>query len=117
MLLELFYQYHCHYDKFDAWKASIKFGAHWVRVQITQSGHCVKSVRIPRYSGPCFPAFWLNTERYGVASLRIQSECGKIRIRITPNKDTFDAVGVFPELPTRVTSLNCLLHMLGKMKL
>ena len=31
-------------------------------------------------SGPYFPAFELNTERYFV-SLRIQSECGKIRTR------------------------------------
>ena len=30
------------------------------------------------FSGPYFPAFGLNTERYEV-SLRIQSECGKIR--------------------------------------
>ena len=30
------------------------------------------------FSGPYFPAFGLNTERYGV-SHRIQSECGKIR--------------------------------------
>ena len=32
------------------------------------------------FSGPCFPVFELNTERYGV-SLRIPSECGKIRTR------------------------------------
>ena len=32
------------------------------------------------FSGPYFPAFRLNTERYFV-SLRIQSECGKIRTR------------------------------------
>ena len=32
------------------------------------------------FSGPHFPAFGLNTERYEV-SLRIQSECGKIRTR------------------------------------
>ena len=32
------------------------------------------------FSGPYFPAFGLNTERYGV-SLCIQSECGKIRTR------------------------------------
>ena len=32
------------------------------------------------FSGPYFPAFGLNTERY-FASLRIQSECGKIRTR------------------------------------
>ena len=28
--------------------------------------HCVKSVRIRSYSGPHFPAFGLNMERYGV---------------------------------------------------
>ena len=39
-------------------------------------------------SGPCFPAFELNTERYSV-SLCIQSECGKIRTRKTPYLDTF----------------------------
>ena len=32
------------------------------------------------FSGPYFPAFGLNTKRYGV-SLRIQSECGKIQNR------------------------------------
>ena len=53
--------------------------------------HCIKSVRIRSYSGPYFTAFGLNTERYE-ESLRIQSECGKIRARITPNKDTFHAV-------------------------
>ena len=37
---------------------------------------------IRSYSGPYFPAFGLNTERYKV-SLRIQSECKKIRTRIT----------------------------------
>ena len=39
--------------------------------------------KVPKYgviSGPYFPAFGLNTERYEV-SLRIQSECGKIRTR------------------------------------
>ena len=42
-------------------------------------------------SGPYFPAFGLNTERYSVA-LRFQSECGKIRSRKTPYLDTFQAV-------------------------
>ena len=51
----------------------------------------IKSVRIWSYSGPYFPTFRLNTERYGV-SLRIQSECGKIQARITPNTDTFHTV-------------------------
>ena len=50
--------------------------------------HWVKSVRIRSYCGPYFPAFRLNTEIYFV-SLCIQSECGKIRTRITPNTDTF----------------------------
>ena len=44
--------------------------------------HYVKSVSIRSYSGPHFPAFGLN----------IQSECGKMQTRITPNTDTFHAV-------------------------
>ena len=53
--------------------------------------HCVKNVRIRRYSGPHFPTFGMNTERYGV-TLRIHSKCGKMRTRITPNTDTFYTV-------------------------
>ena len=54
--------------------------------------HCIKSVRIWSYSGSYFPAFRrLNTDRYGV-SLRIQSKCGKMWTRITPNKDIFYSV-------------------------
>ena len=55
--------------------------------------HCVKSVPIGSYSGLHFPEFGVNTERYGL-SLRIQSELGKMRTRITPNMDTFYAVVV-----------------------
>ena len=51
----------------------------------------MKSVRFRSFSGPYFSAFELNTERYSV-SLRIQSECGKIRTKKTPNTDTFHAV-------------------------
>ena len=47
----------------------------------------MKSVRIRSYSGSYFLAFGLDKERYGV-SLRIQSECGKLRTRLTPNTDT-----------------------------
>ena len=47
----------------------------------------VKSVHIWSYSGPHFPVFELNSEKYGV-SLRIQPECEKMRTRITPNTDT-----------------------------
>ena len=50
-----------------------------------------KKVRIRSYSGLHFPAFRLNTEIYSVP-LRIQSEFGKTRTRITPNTDTFYAV-------------------------
>ena len=56
--------------------------------------HFVKSVLIRSFSGSYFPAFGLNTERYFV-SLRIQSDCRKIRTRITPNTDTFYAVNIF----------------------
>ena len=54
----------------------------------------VKSVRIRSYSGPYFPAFGLNTDRYSI-SLLIQSELGEIRTRITPNTDTFHAAYMF----------------------
>ena len=47
--------------------------------------HYVKSVRIRSYSILHFPAFGLNTEKCSV-SLSIQSECGKIRTRITTNR-------------------------------
>ena len=46
--------------------------------------HFVKIVHIRSYSGPHFPVFGLNTERYFVIL--------KMRIRITPNTDTFHAV-------------------------
>ena len=53
--------------------------------------HCVKIVRIRSYSGPYFPAFGLNMERYS-AHHHIQSECGKIRTRITLYTITFYAL-------------------------
>ena len=53
--------------------------------------HWVKSARIWSFSGSCFPAFGLNTKKFSV-SLRIQSDCGKIPTRKTPNADTFHAV-------------------------
>ena len=57
----------------------------------------MKSVRIGSYSGPYFPAFGLNTERYSIY-LRIQSEYGRIRTRLAPNTDPFYAVEVCDEL-------------------
>ena len=44
----------------------------------TKSTCCEKSVCIPSFCDPYFSTFGVNTETYGV-SLRIQSECGKIR--------------------------------------
>ena len=58
------------------------------KILIWDELHCAKSVRIRSYSDPHFPAFALNEQRYFV-SLRIQSECGKMRTRITA--DTFCA--------------------------
>ena len=51
----------------------------------------MKSVRIGSFSRLYFFALGLKTERYSV-SFRIQSECGKIRTRKTPNTDTFHIV-------------------------
>ena len=62
-----------------------------VIIQFLYNMHCVKSVHARSYSGPHLPTFGLNMERYE-ASLRSQSECGKIWTRITPNTDTFHAV-------------------------
>ena len=50
--------------------------------------HFVKKVRIQSFSGLYFLAFGLTTVRY-LKSLRIQSKCGKIRIRKTLNADSF----------------------------
>ena len=51
----------------------------------------MENVPIRSFSRPYSSAFRLNKERYSV-SLRIQSECGKIQTRKTPNTDTFLAV-------------------------
>ena len=61
------------------------------KINNQRNNHFVKRVRIRSYSGPYFPTFGLNTEKYSVP-LRIQSECGKMRSRITPNTATFHAV-------------------------
>ena len=62
--------------------------------------HCVKSVGIRCFSGPHFPEFRLNMKRYSVPP-RIQSECGKIRTRKTPNTDTLLAVLYFKSFVSR----------------
>ena len=53
-----------------------------VKQQKKENRHCVKSFGIRSFSGPYFPTFGLN----------VQSECGKIRTRTTPNADTFHEV-------------------------
>ena len=63
----------------------------WNVIDIGSSIYCMKLVRISSCSGPYFPAFELNIDRYSV-SIRIQSECGKIRTRKSSNTDTFHKV-------------------------
>ena len=53
--------------------------------------HCVKSFQMQSFSGPCFPAFGLNTDIYSV-NPRIQSKCGKIPTRKILYLDNFYAV-------------------------
>ena len=46
--------------------------------------HCVKSVRIRSYSGTHFPAFQLNTERYGVRMRENADQNNSYEYRISP---------------------------------
>ena len=71
--------------------------------------NCLKSVRLWNFSGPYFPAFGLNTERYEV-SLRIQSECRKIRTRKIPNMDIFHAETKFFKIKADVQKLTVLTY-------
>ena len=54
----------------------------------------MKNVGIWSFSGPYFPAFGLYGEIRSI-SLGIQSECGKIGTRKTPNMATFYAVVIY----------------------
>ena len=69
---------------------NMKLSVPIVRVSLCKF-HCLKNNRIRSFCGPYFPAFGLNTERYGV-SLRMQSKCGEIQTRKAPNKYTFHTV-------------------------
>ena len=53
--------------------------------------HCMKNVRIRRFSSQYFPVFVLSTEIYRV-NLPIQSQCEKIWTRKTTNTDILYAV-------------------------
>ena len=75
----------------------LKSRNHQTHVKLSRNSKVVMRKKCP-YSKlfwsaffPHFPVFGLNTERYEV-SLRIQSKCGKMETRITPNTDPFCAV-------------------------
>ena len=70
----------------------------------THPVQCVKSLLIWSYSGPHFPAFGLNTERWGVF-LGIQSVCGKILTRITQNMGIFLYTGNCRSLIKKVLNI------------
>ena len=72
--------------------------------------HRVKSVRIRSYSGPHFPTFGLNTERYSI-SLCIQSKCGKMRTKITANTENFYVVIAIYYYLERINEKVLKLHM------
>ena len=57
------------------------------------ANHFMKKVRIRSAFCLYFPSSELNTERYE-ASLHIDSKCGKIWTRKTPNSDAFHAVKI-----------------------
>ena len=92
-----------HFSNFLAVKYLICLWNHYFWIFLTINIHCVKGVSIRSYSGPHFPAFILNTEKYGV-SLRIHSKYVKIRTRTTPNMDTFHA-WISPDLYFSTESL------------
>ena len=79
--------------------------ANFLSLTYSSYRHCVKSVRIRSCSGPHFPIFGLNMERYGV-SLRIQSEYRKMQTRVTPNTDTFYTVGYWTNLSKRSSQIS-----------
>ena len=70
-----------------------KFNEEEIRVPVGAFKTYSLRILTAYFSDPYFPAFGLNTERYGV-SHRIQSECGEIPTRKTPNTDTFHAVTI-----------------------
>ena len=70
---------------FDVWLGS-EYAA-----GISCTTHCVRSAPSRSFSGPYFPVFRLNTERYTVCGKLMQSEWGKTQTRLTPDTDTFYA--------------------------
>ena len=65
----------------------------------------MKNVCSRNYSAPYFLAFSYIRTEYG-EMLCMQSECRKIRTKITPNMDTFYAVKVVGTISTVTRSMN-----------
>ena len=58
--------------------ASFIYNETFILTEVLNIGiHCVKSVHIRSFSGPCFPAWRLNTERYFSVFIRIRENTGK----------------------------------------
>ena len=68
-------------------------GGNWYFPDYTLNHRISHCVKCPYLELVC-SAFCRNWTEYAV-SLRIQSECGKMQTRITPNTDTFYAVSLF----------------------
>ena len=85
----------------------IYFGSGFMNIMDTV--HCVKRVRIRSYSGPHFAWLGLNTKRPDV-SLRIRSEYVKMRTRIIPIKNTFYTVVVLSILWNNYLSIISILR-------
>ena len=79
--------------------------------KLEMSAHCVKSVRVRIFSGPHFPAFALNTDIYSV-NLCIQSKCGKMQTKQTPNTVKFYSLIVFLMICCKTNS-RCIAYMLS----
>ena len=80
------------------------------------TSHCVKSIQIRSFSGQYFPAFWLNTERYSVKSLRIQYKCAKIQTR-KPRIWTFFTQFLREPVPTRTLMCSSMASRWGKLRI
>ena len=84
-----------------------------IRQKIMEHIHCMKIVRIWSLPSPHFPAFGLNTERYS-ASLRIQSECGKVWTRKKRNTDTLHVVVISIKRKNRIPDTDAIYKELTK---
>ena len=61
------------------------------KTDLSENSHCVKVSKYGVFSGPYFPAFGLNTDRYAYLSV-FSPNAGKYRPDQIPCLDTFHAV-------------------------